>query len=355
MKPALLLAGGGTGGHIFPALETARALKVPTLFTGSSFGMERSLVPAGGFPFFGVPLKGFMGVSAWKKALRTPLLAWSLIRTLGLFLRRRPRVVLGFGGYASFPALFWARALGIPYFLQEQNTVPGAATRCFAPKARAVFAAFPDLDIPGKVLVTGSPVRPEIRAVPALDKIEEPLRIIILGGSQGSSFLNRLFEQAGPVLKSLPIAWLHQTGHAEFDRDRAAWKAAGIKADVRPFVENMGEAYTWAHFMICRAGAMTIAETIAAGRPSLLIPFAGAAHDHQRHNAEWLLRQGTGFMMRESEADPEALLRILRTIAADTPSLVEMSRKLKALDRPDGMALLYGTLSRTLGGSDAIS
>ena len=355
MKPVLLLAGGGTGGHIFPALETARALKFPALFTGSSFGMERSLVPAGGFPFFGVPLKGFMGVPVGKKVLRSPLLAWSLIRTLELFLLRRPRVVLGFGGYASFPALFWARALGIPYYLQEQNAIPGAATRLFAPKARAIFAAFPDLNIPGTVLVTGSPVRPEIRAVPPLDRVEPPLRVFILGGSQGSLFLNRLFAQAGPLLKSLPIKWLHQTGKAGVDRARAAWKAAGIEADVRPFVENMGEAYEWAHLMICRGGAMTMAETIAAGRPSLLIPFAGAAHDHQRHNAEWLIRQGTGFMLKESEADPEALLRILRAVLADTPSLVGMSRKLKELDRPDGMDLLCRTLSRALGVTDAVS
>lgn len=159
MKPILLLAGGGTGGHIFPALATARYLNVPTLFTGSSFGMERTLVPAAHFPFFGVPMKGFVGVPLWKGFLRAPLLVWSILRTLGLFFPHRPRAVLGFGGYASIPALFWARALKVPYFLHEQNAIPGAATRLFAPKARSVFAAFPSLAVTGTVVITGNPVR----------------------------------------------------------------------------------------------------------------------------------------------------------------------------------------------------
>ena len=200
MRSPLVFAGGGTGGHIFPALSTARLLNVPVLFVGSSFGMEKSLVPAGGFPFVGVPVKGFIGVPLWKKALRLPLLGWAMVRILGLFLARRPRAVLGFGGYASLPVLFWARLLRVPYFLQEQNTIPGAVTRLFAPKAQAVFAGFPGLELRGRIVVTGNPVREEIRAVPALERPELPLKVFILGGSQGSAYLNRLFMDAAPAL-----------------------------------------------------------------------------------------------------------------------------------------------------------
>jgi UDP-N-acetylglucosamine--N-acetylmuramyl-(pentapeptide) pyrophosphoryl-undecaprenol N-acetylglucosamine transferase len=355
MKTLLVFAGGGTGGHIFPALSTARHLNIPVLFVGSSFGMERTLVPAGGFPFVGVPVKGFIGVPVWKKVLRLPLLGWALARTLGLFLTRRPRAVLGFGGYASVPALFWARVLCIPYFLQEQNAIPGAVTRLFASKARAVFAGFPDLELKGRIVVTGNPVRGEIRAVPALDRLELPLKVFILGGSQGSAFLNRLFIDAAPALKALPAVWIHQTGRAEHEKVRAAWMEAGADAVVEPFIERVWETYGWAHLLVCRSGAMTVAESVACGRPALLIPFAGAANDHQACNAAWLVREDAGLMAREKDMGPEALLAALQAILADPSRLVRMSRRLKTLDRPGGLDLLRRTMDPVLGDPHAIS
>ena len=354
MRPLLVFAGGGTGGHIFPALSTARHLNVPVLFAGSSFGMERTLVPAGGFPFVGFPVKGFVGVPAWKKALRLPLLGWALARALILMLVLHPRAVLGFGGYASLPVLFWARLLRIPYFLQEQNATPGAVTRFFAPGARAVFAGFPDLEVKGRIVVTGNPVREEIRAVPVLDRVELPLKVFILGGSQGSAFLNRLFMEAAPRLKTLPAVWVHQTGRAEHERMRAAWTAAGADAVVEPFIERVWETYGWAHFLVCRSGAMTVAESAASGRPALLIPFAGAANDHQTQNAAWLVREEAGLMASERDLGPEALLAVLESVLADPSSLVRMSRRLKTLDRPGGLDLLRRTLAPILGDAHAV-
>jgi len=354
MRPLLIFAGGGTGGHIFPALAAARCLDVPVLFVGSSFGMERTLVPAAGFPFLGVPVKGFIGVSLGKKIARLPMLGWALLRTLGLFLTRRPRAVLGFGGYASLPVLLWARLFHVPFFLQEQNAIPGTVTRLFAPKAQAVFAGFPDLKLKGRIVVTGNPVREEIRAVPPLDRVGLPLKVFILGGSQGSAFLNRLFMEASPSLKALPIIWVHQTGPAEHERIRAAWMEAGVEAVVEPFIERVWETYAWAHLLICRAGAMTVAESAASGRPALFIPFAGAANDHQMRNAEWLVREQAGLMAREADAGPETLLAALRAILADPSSLARMSRRLKALDHPEGLDLLRRTLGPVLGDIHAI-
>ena len=355
MRPAMIFAGGGTGGHIFPALATARRLKVLVLFVGSSFGMERTLVPANGFPFKGVPVKGFIGVSWSRRFVRLPLLTVALAKALFIFMVHRPRAVLGFGGYASLPSLFWARLLDIPYFLQEQNAVPGAATRMFAPGAKAVFSAFPGLPVKGTVILTGNPVREEIRAVPALEGVQPPLKVFILGGSQGSSFLNRIFTAAAPELKSLPIVWVHQTGKKDCEQVRETYLEAGLEAVVEPFIDRIWETYAWAHLLVCRAGAMTVSEAIASGRPALFIPFAGAANNHQVRNAAVLTEQNAGFMQEEKNIGAAALAGFFRGLLENLTDLAAMSRALKSLDNPGGMETIRRTVAPYVGGAVAIS
>ena len=345
-----MFAGGGTGGHVFPALAVARALDRPVVFIGSTYGMERDLVPRHGFPFRGVPVRGFVGVPRWKQAVRLPLLLWSVVRVLFHFLSLRPRTVLGFGGYASVPALFWARLLGIPYFLQEQNSVPGVVTRKFAAGARAVFTAYPDLPLRGTQVLTGNPVREAIRAVPPQGTPVPPLRILVLGGSQGAGFLNRLFMEAAPRLKALPVEILHQTGPRELETVRGAYAAAGLPARTEAFIDRMDEVYAWAHLLVCRAGAMTVAEVTAAGRPALFVPFAGATHDHQLHNARALASRGAAYLTEERAMTPEALAVFLRAVLEDPAQLAAMSQVLKTLDTPGGLARITAALREAAGG-----
>lgn len=350
MKGAIVFAGGGTGGHIFPALAVAHAVGRPVVFIGSSFGMERDLVPRHGFPFLGVPVRGFVGVPRWKQAARLPLLLWSSVRVGLHFLALRPCAVLGFGGYASVPSLLWARLLKIPYFLQEQNSVPGVVTRRFAAGARAVFTAYPDLPLGGTQVLTGNPVREEIRAVKAQGPPVPPLRVLVLGGSQGAGFLNRLFTESAPRLKALPVDLRHQTGPRDLETVRAAYAAAGIEARTEAFIERMDEAYAWAHLVVCRAGAMTVAEVTASGRPALFVPFAGATHDHQLHNARALAAQGAAYLTEERAMKPEVLVSYFREVLADPPQLAAMSRILKTLDTPGGLARITAALRETAGG-----
>lgn len=352
MRGPIVFAGGGTGGHIFPALAVARALGAPVVFIGSSYGMERDLVPRHGFPFRGVPIRGFVGVPRWRQAVRLPLLLWSAARVGLHFLALRPSAVLGFGGYASVPSLLWARLLGIPYFLQEQNAVPGVVTRRFAAGARAVFTAYPNLPLDGTQVLTGNPVREEIRAVKAQGTPVPPLRVLVLGGSQGAGFLNRLFVEAAPLLKALPVDLRHQTGPRELDAVRAAYAAAGLAARTEGFIERMDEAYAWAHLVVCRAGAMTVAEVTASGRPALFVPFAGAAHDHQLHNARALASQGAAVLCEERAMRPEVLASYLREVLADPAQLAAMSQVLKTLDTPGGLARITAALRETAGGGN---
>ena len=350
MRGTVVFAGGGTGGHIFPALAAARALDLPVVFSGSSFGMERELVPRHGFPFQGVPVRGFVGVPRWKQAARLPLLAWSVARVGFRFIALRPKAVLGFGGYASIPALFWARLLGIPYFLQEQNSVPGIVTRRFAAGARAVFTAYPDLPLAGTQVLTGNPVREEIRAVRRQGTPVPPLRVLVLGGSQGSAYLNRLLIEAAPLLKTIEVDLLHQTGPREREAVRTAYAAAGLAARTEAFIDDMAGAYAWAHLLVCRAGAMTVSEVIASGRPAHFIPFAGATHDHQLHNARALAAQGAAFVTEERAMTPPALAVFLRAVLEDPPQLAAMSQILKTLDTPEGLARITAALREAAGG-----
>lgn len=355
MRKTVVFAGGGTGGHIFPALAVARSLDLKVVFIGSSFGMERDLVPKYGFPFRGVPIRGFVGVPRWKQAARLPLLAWSVVRVFFHFIALRPRAVLGFGGYASIPALFWARLLAIPYFLQEQNSVPGVVTRKFAAAARAVFTAYPNLPLPGTQVLTGNPVREEIRAVRRQGTPVPPLRVLVLGGSQGSKFLNRLFMETAPALTAIPLELFHQTGPSELAAVRSAYAAAGVNAHTEAFIERMDEAYAWANLLVCRAGAMTVSESIASGRPAHFIPFAGATHDHQLHNARVLAFQGAAFVTEERAMTPQTLAVFLRAVLEDPTQLAAMSQILKTLDTPGGLARIGEALREAVGGDDAIT
>lgn len=337
----IVLTTGGTGGHIFPALAVAEALRdlEPTaavVFVGGTYGPEARMAHGAGIPFVGLPVRGVVGrglrgmVGAARLAVST-LAAVPLLRSL------KPAVVVGFGGYAGFPAVAAARLLGIPCGIHEQNSIPGAANRWLARHVDRVWTSFPDMTAPHftgpKARCTGNAVR---RAVCAVAGASRPVgrHLLVVGGSQGARALNDLMLASLPRLRAEGIRVWHQTGAEDFSRVQAAYAAAYPEARVEPFIEAMAEAYAFADVVLCRAGATTIAELTAAGKPSILVPFPYATHDHQTKNAQALAARGAAVVVPQSVLPTVDVVRMLADLFAAPERLAAMARAAAALGRP---------------------
>ena len=338
--PVMILA-GGTGGHIFPGLAVARALRdcnVPVLWLGANAGMETRLVPAGGFAIETIAVRGLRG-KGLAGLLRAPfVLLQSLFQALSVVRRVRPRAVLSFGGYAAGPGGLAAWLLRRPLIVHEQNRAPGMTNRILARLARRVLCGFPDSFHGVASEAVGNPVRAEITALAApaerLAGHSGAVRLLVLGGSQGARAIN---ETVPKVLASLAMTCTvrHQCGEKMFDETTHAYAAAGVKASIEPFIADMAAAYGWADLVIGRAGALTIAELCAAGVASVLVPFPGAVDDHQASNADYLRQCGGGDWLRQDE-DLEAGLRgKLQELFADRGRLVSMAIAARAASYPD--------------------
>ncbi|GGA84947.1 UDP-N-acetylglucosamine--N-acetylmuramyl-(pentapeptide) pyrophosphoryl-undecaprenol N-acetylglucosamine transferase [Arenimonas soli] len=306
--PVLILA-GGTGGHIFPGLAVAQALRdraVPVVWLGSAGGMETRLVPPAGFAIETISVKGLRGKGRLALVKAPFLLLRSLAQALSILRRLRPRAVLSFGGYAAGPGGLGAWLLRRPLLVHEQNRAPGLTNRVLSRLARRVLCGFPGSFPEGRGEVVGNPVRPAIAALPApADRLagrQGPVRLLVLGGSQGASALNTVLPQ---VLAGLPAGERpqvrHQCGERHADATRAVYAGAGVEAAVEPFIADMAEAYGWADLVVCRAGALTLAELCAAGVGSVLVPFPAAVDDHQTRNAEYLVEAGAAMLVPEGE------------------------------------------------------
>ncbi|MCE5359951.1 undecaprenyldiphospho-muramoylpentapeptide beta-N-acetylglucosaminyltransferase [Candidatus Igneacidithiobacillus taiwanensis] len=325
MAKGVLIAAGGTGGHIFPALAVAgelRARGVRVDWIGTSQGMEQRLVPAAGFPLHALEMQGLRG-KGWRRWLSAP---WRLARAV-LQARRILRscgaeAVLGMGGYVSAPAGLAAWSLGRRLCLHEQNAIPGLANRLLAPLAKAVFTGFPDTGLP-KAQWVGNPVRAAIAELPApalrfAGRAGEPAHLLIMGGSQGAQVINTLVVAAVAALPAAarPEIW-HQCGSAHLENTQAAYAAAGVAARVEAFIDDMAAALAWADLAICRAGAATVAELCAAGLGSLLIPFPFAVDDHQAANARFIEDTGAGRMLRQEGLEATQLTAMLHALLPD--------------------------------------
>lgn len=335
----LLIAGGGTGGHLYPGIAVARAwLKQgpdhKVLFVGTRHGIEARVLPREGLPFEPIAAGGVLGRSPGQQIVALAKMAWGVVQSLGLLGRYRPHVVLGVGGYASAPAVVASWLRRRPVVLLEQNTIPGVANRLLGRLALRVAIAFPaaapyfDRE---KVRGTGLPLRENIARPgerPA-DFWEGPLRVLIFGGSQGAHAINQAMTGALPLLGGLAgrLRFVHQTGEADFEAVRAAYDAAGAEAEVAPFFYDMPERYGWAHLAISRAGAMTVGELGASALPAVLIPLPTAIHGHQEANARYLVDMGAARMILQPELTAEVLAGCLRELEADRGALAEMARK----------------------------
>lgn len=337
MAAPVLIMAGGTGGHIFPGLAVAAALRaqdVPVVWLGAEGGLETRLVPAAGLPIETVQVSGVRGKDLGRR-LRAP---WMLLRAVwqarGVLRRHRPRCVLSMGGYAAGPGGIAAWLTRRPLLVHEQNRVPGMTNRALARFARRVLAGFPDAFPPSaKLQVVGNPVRAEIAALAPPEQRfagrEGPLRLLVLGGSQGARALNRALPQALARQASNLWAVRHQCGERFADEARAAYAEAGVNASVEPFIADMAAAYGWADLVVCRAGALTIAELAAAGVGAVLVPFPFAVDDHQTRNADYLVEGGAAHRLVESPTLADELADLLPTLA-DRARLMAMASAARA-------------------------
>lgn len=353
MRYNFIFSAGGTGGHLFPAISVASYLNLPVLFITGRYGMEKRILGREKFPFKTLPIKGISGVNIISKVLRLPGIFLSLIISLVYILKYRPGAIVGFGGYASFPVLFWAKILGIDYFLQEQNSIPGMVTRFFSKKARAIFTGFPETEVSGNKIFTGNPLRKEFYGISLKERINLPINILIIGGSQGSQFLDQTIKNILPHIKNFPLSVIHQARAEDIPSLRQGYLEAGIEAKLYEFLEEPWEYYSRADLVICRAGALTVSEVISSGRCAIFIPFKGAAENHQYYNALYLAKDGCAFLVEENEKAEENLLGILKEILKKPEILIEMGRKAKEKEAINGMELIKKSLLQSPGGKDA--
>lgn len=338
-RPVVIMA-GGTGGHVFPALAVAERLRahgIPVVWMGTQRGLEATLVPKAGIPMEWIGVAGLRGKGLSQK-LATPLMLGRALGQAGAILRRlQPQVVLGMGGFASGPGGVMARLLGIPLVVHEQNAIAGLTNRWLSRIAHRVLEAFPQTFPPArKAKTVGNPVRENIAALPPpAERFADrngKLRLLVVGGSQGARALNQLVPQALALLRhdERPEVW-HQAGGQLHEATAVAYQDAGVEARLTPFIEDMAEAYGWADLVVCRAGALTIAELAAAGVGALLVPFPFAVDDHQTANGCFLTQNGAARLVQQADLTAERLAAMLRDLLKDRARLLRMAEAARIL------------------------
>ena len=342
-RPVLIMA-GGTGGHVFPGLALAEALRqrdVPVVWLGSRSGLEARLVPERGIPIEWIEVSGVRGKGLVGLALAPLMLARALWQALAVLRRLQPRVAVGLGGFVSGPGGLVAALLRVPLLVHEQNAVAGWTNRLLARYAQLVLEAFPgSFAAHLRPRVVGNPVRAAIAALPPPGERQvgrrDGARLLVLGGSQGALALNQTLP---PALALLPAerrpSVRHQAGERGLESARQAYQRAGVAALVEPFIEDMAAAYAWADLVVCRAGALTVSELAAAGVGSVLVPFPHAVDDHQTANARFLAEAGAALLVPQSELSPQRLAALLSELCAAPGRLAAMAEAARSLARTD--------------------
>jgi UDP-N-acetylglucosamine--N-acetylmuramyl-(pentapeptide) pyrophosphoryl-undecaprenol N-acetylglucosamine transferase len=353
----VVIAGGGTGGHVIPALAIGRELRdrhgAEVRFVGTARGLETKLVPEAGFPLELVLSGQLKNVSFATRARTLFDLPRGVVQCIGLLRSFRPQVVVGVGGYASGPGMMAALRLRIPTLVFEPNAVPGLANRIVG---KWVSAAAVNFALTTRYFrnatVTGIPVRAEFFRIQP--KVGGARRLLVFGGSLGARVLNEgMVKIAGGLLERFPdLEIVHQAGGRHGEETREAYAAAGVslaRVRVQPFIDDMVSEFAAADLMLCRSGASTVVELAAAGKPSLLVPFAAAADDHQRKNADVLAAIGAAEILTERELNPEALLARLSGLLEDRARLLAMGEAARTLARPDALEQIAQMVLRLAG------
>lgn len=345
----IVIAGGGTGGHLFPGIAIAeefikRDKKAEVLFIGTKRGIESRILGPAGYDLRTIDVEGIKGrgVRALMKGFYQ--IPQSMLQSRRIMKQFQPQMVIGVGGYASGPAVLAAYFMRIPTAIAEQNAVPGITNRILGKVAKLIFVTYArtaELFAHSKVLVSGNPVRAAFMDVHKLPKeVKEFWRLLVFGGSQGAQAINKSMVEMLPRLQNMKISVLHQTGARDVESVRKAYERYGIKAEVTPFIVDMAAAYRQADLIICRAGATSLAEITAAGKVPILIPFPWATNDHQTKNAQAMADAGAAMMIRENDLSGERLFEAVENLLSDTKKLAIMEENSARLGNTNAAATI---------------
>jgi len=342
-----MIMAGGTGGHIFPGLAVAEKVMESggtVSWLGAQYGLESRLVPEHGISLDKLSITGLRGKGPVGWILAPFKILAAVLTANGVLAKRRPDCVISMGGYAAGPGGIAAWLRRIPLIVHEQNRRPGLTNRVLAKLARRVFEGFPGtFPASGKVVTSGNPVREAIcRIAPPAIRFpdrEGPVRVLVLGGSQGAQSLNRLVPNAIAMVHAKnPVTVRHQAGKGHASMTRGRYQEHGLDCHVSEFMDDMAEAYGWADLVICRAGALTVAEIAATGLAAVFIPFPAAVDDHQTHNAAVLSEAGGARIMQEAELTTDRLAQALAALCGNREKLLQMATASRSQAMPDAAA-----------------
>ncbi len=345
-RPILVMA-GGTGGHVYPALAVARALQAQSrdiVWLGTHRGLESRVVPEAGIDMEWISVKGLRRKGVLALIIAPFQLGWALLQSLAVIFRRRPAAVLGMGGFASGPGGVAAWLTRRPLIIHEQNAAAGMTNRLLARFARVVLQAFPGSFNSNVVAETvGNPVREDIAAVAApAERYNErrgPLRLLVLGGSQGALALNKVVPEALALLDANVRPQVrHQCGERTLDVATRAYADNGVDAELMPYIEDMAEVYAWADLVVCRSGALTVAELCAVGLPALFVPYPAAVDDHQTANAAAMVEADAAVIIQEQDLTPNSLQHLLCDWLQSRATLLQRAEHARSLARPDSLS-----------------
>jgi len=353
----VLMAAGGTGGHIFPALAVAEALarrREPSgaqfQFLGTARGLESRLIERAGFPYRAIRAAGLKGIRGWRRIGNFAVLPGTFLDSFHILRDFRPDVAIGMGGYVAGPVLLEAALLRIPTVLIEPNASPGFTNRALAGVVTGAAIGFEQTarHFGTKARLTGLPVRRAFFEVPPREH-RPPFSILVFGGSQGSAALNRCLVESLATMAGRPWTIVHQTGEREFSRVAEAYSRAGIAGEVRAFIDDMPAAFARADLVICRSGASTVGELTAAGKAALLVPFPGATDHHQFENARALERAGAARVIEQSELTAGRLVHEIDGLLASPERLSDLEQAARSLAKPDAAAEIARLVEEVAG------
>lgn len=355
----LVIAGGGTGGHLFPGIAVAEEFLAweqgnEVLFIGTEKGIEARILPRLGFRLEFIAAAGIRGKSGLSRMKGLAMLLYSYAQARRILKKFRPDRVLGVGGYASGPVVLAAGGMGVRRFIHEQNAIPGFTNKVLARFADRIFISLAESEqffASGKILLTGNPIRKEILAEVLREEVDNEgrrgdIRLLVFGGSAGAHSINQAFVAALPFLSRFRerLAITHQTGENDLVEVREAYQRENFGARAVAFIDNMAGAYRNADLVVCRAGATTVAEVTACGKACIFIPYPYAVDDHQRRNAEALLKKNAGFMLLDRELSGESLARLITDLIDNPEKIEEAGRNAKNLARLDAAQVIVAEM-----------
>jgi UDP-N-acetylglucosamine--N-acetylmuramyl-(pentapeptide) pyrophosphoryl-undecaprenol N-acetylglucosamine transferase len=351
----VLIAGGGTGGHLFPGIALAEQFRLTApkggiLFVGTDNPLEVSVLSKKGFDHVAIPAQGLKGGGAWRQIRSLAKIPKAFWRAVGIIRRFDPDIIIGVGGYASGPVALAAKLMGKKLVIHEQNFIPGLTNRILGRFAHRVFITFPDnlaIFKTSKTVVTGNPVRQQFLTGQTTESTTGPFTVLILGGSQGAHRINcAVIEGLDHLKEPVGMCFIHQTGPRDASWVASAYERLRIEATVAPFFEDMASTYRSASLVICRAGATTIAELTALGKPAIFVPFPFAAGNHQELNARYVADAGGGEVVLEQDLNGELLAERIEYYRSHPKALQAMSTGAEALGRCNAAELIVDECRR---------